>query len=113
MILQLLSTFEHSDWNLAYVRETIDFMEVMDKMIERFNKVEGQTFARTALKMASVKAHIQEQMDADAVGPRPGSLSGEDADMGRTWEPYDFLDESWLADVLGPIDPHFNNSGIL
>jgi hypothetical protein len=106
MTLQLLSTFEHPDWNLAYVRETICFMEVMDKLIERFIKVEGQTFARTAAKMASVKAQIQ-----NAMGQGPGTLSGEDADMGRTWEPVDFLDESRLADILGQMDSPFNNSG--
>ena len=103
-VLQLLSNFDHPDWNLAYVRETIDFMAVLDSMIERFNKVEGRIFAHTATKMASIKAHIQEKMAVDGVGPRPGSLSGEDADMGRTWEPVDFLDETWLRDVLGPIE---------
>lgn len=112
MILQILSTFEHPDWNVAYVRETIDFMEVMDKMIERFNKVEGQAFARTASKLASIKAHIQERMATDVIGPRPGSLTGEDADMDRTWEPINFLDESLLADVLGPLDLQFTNSCI-
>lgn len=107
MILQLLSTFEHPDWNLVYVRETIDFMEVMDKLVERFDKVEGQIFARTSAKMASMKAHIQA-----AMGGGPG-LSGDDADMARLWEPADFLDETWLTDVLGPMEYSLNNSGIL
>jgi hypothetical protein len=105
IVLQLLSSFDHPDWNLAYVRETIDFITVLDYLIERFNKAEGQIFARSAAKLATIKAHIQEKMSFEAVRPGPDSLSGEDADMGKTWEPVDFLDETWLRDILGPLDP--------
>ena len=108
LILQMLSTFEHPDWNLAYVRNTIDFMEVMDKMIDKFRRVEGQVFVRTVSKLVAVKAHIQEQLAVIRSGSR--SPSGEDADMGRTWQPVDFLDESWFTDILGPLDPQFTNS---
>jgi hypothetical protein len=106
MILQLLSTFDHPDWNLNYVRDTIDFMEVMDKIIARFHKVEGEIFERTAAKMASIKAHIQGQMSApvakDGAGG-PDLLNGQDLEMGN-WEPFDFTDESWFVDMLAPLD---------
>ena len=112
IVLQLLSNFEHPDWNLVYARETIDFMEVMDKMIGMFSKLDGWIFAHTTAKLARIKAHIQEKWAVDVVGPGPVSLSGEDADMGRTWEPVDFLDEFWIRDVFGSTDSQLNSSGI-
>lgn len=105
IILQLLSSFEHPDWNLAYVRETIDFLGVLDSLILRFNRIEDFFFARAAAKLARVKAHIQEKWACSNANGSPGSpTSGEDADFGRTWDPVVFLDESWLGDFLGPME---------
>ena len=102
LVLQSLSMFEHPDWDLASVRREIDFMTVLDKFIERINKVEGQIYGRAAAKMASFKARLEEKMAADAA--RRNSLIGGNAILGSTWEPVDFLDEAWFGDFPGPMD---------
>lgn len=103
LVLQSLSNFDHPDWNLVSVRQEIDFVTVLDNLIERINQVEGQIFARAATKMAGFKAYIQEKMAADAEASRLDSLSGDNALLGRTWEPVDFLDEAWFGDLSGPM----------
>jgi hypothetical protein len=103
-VLQSLSAFDHPDWNLASARQEIDFLEVLDKLIERFSKAEGQNFARTATKLAKIKAHIQPQMVVDAGGSRLEARSGEDTNIGKTWAPIDFFDDQWLGDVWEPME---------
>jgi hypothetical protein len=110
IVLQMLSNFEHPDWNRVYVRETIDFMEIMDKLIEMFQKMDGWIWDHATVKLTRIKAHIQEKWAVEAAGPRTASLSGEDADMGRTWEPVDFLDEFWATDVFASIASQLNDS---
>ena len=100
-VLQSLSTFDHPDWDLASVRQEIDFVKVLGQVIERGNKVEGQIFIKATTRMAMVKAYFQEQMAVAGGGSRLDELVGQDADMGQTWEPLDFLDEQFFGDLLG------------
>ncbi|KAG0651879.1 hypothetical protein D0Z07_0829 [Hyphodiscus hymeniophilus] len=101
VVLQALSTFDHPDWHLPSIRQEIDFMDVLEKLIERINKTENQIFAKAAIKMTSIKTHIQEQLAVEARNSRHDSLTGQDADFGRPWEPIDFLDNDFFGDIMG------------
>jgi hypothetical protein len=114
--LQLLSNFDHPDWNLAYVRETIDFFHILDRLLECFRMLkqavgglEGEMFERSAMKMRAVQEYIQARMSTDGTNGSAGLPSASenlhDADLGLD----DFLNEAWLDDVWGPWDSATNS----
>jgi hypothetical protein len=108
IILQALSDFNHPDWNLESVRETLDFRDVLDRIIERFEKVESEpgcegttAFSRTAKRIRS----IQKILKTKAVDlSKDRGLEAQDVrdpEILNTADFTDLFDEAWLRDILG------------
>lgn len=117
IILQSLSVFNHQEWNLDYVQQTLDFNEVVDRMIANFQNVATQpgfedvvVFTRIAAKMDSlIKHHYSTSKGggpAKADGVEEGDQPGPE--ITHSGDFMDFLDEAWLRDVFGPWDYESN-----
>jgi hypothetical protein len=114
IILQLLSNFEHRDWNLDHVRESIVFVDVLDKLIERLIAIRPEQtdyFSRTARKLEIMKAFCEGKMstfeqaiqavhDPEWVRPDPAV---EDDMM-------DLIDDEWMGDLFGNWDIQFGQN---
>jgi hypothetical protein len=116
-ILQLLSTFEHPDWNLTWVKETISFTGVLGQIGEQFIQAkqglgldlhtsEGDDiFSMTGNKLVWMKAYFEgkyrsAEFDA-AMATNEDGLN--DTTYGEDF--MDFLDnDPWMRDILGPYD---------
>jgi len=110
--LQLLSIFNHPDWNLELVRQTLDFRGVLDRLVGKMESVELEIgdarydfFSRTAKRMISVRKYCDEKMAATASGPgdKDETLAVQETDMSGMEEFTDF-DDGWLRDLLVPWD---------
>ena len=111
IILQKLSVLEHPDWSLAYVRESVNFMDVLDILAERLAQVrsaicfdqeisdEIDMFSRAATKISCVKSFCEGKMPFEASGHDPQNW---DPEVLRTVQSMDFVDELWLKDIMGP-----------
>ncbi|KAH8805653.1 hypothetical protein F5884DRAFT_755216 [Xylogone sp. PMI_703] len=108
-----LSNFHHPDWDLAYVRETLDFFGVLDKFIELFDFCrkqydadESNLFHLNWKKARAVKAYCESKMLSI---PRPEPTDENDGDLTMASSMnFDFLSEPWLLDGWGPLDYHIN-----
>jgi hypothetical protein len=118
--LHMLSSFDHPDWNLVYVRETIDFKTVLGRLteqLERVNTLVGYEkfymFSRTAKRMNCIKVYVEGKM----AGP-PQGAAGPEPDQMPDFEPVpgtedlpdfsQFLDDTWMRDIMEPSDYQFN-----
>jgi hypothetical protein len=106
--LQLLSTFDHPDWSLVYVRETLDFLGVLDRLIEQLSKAQSEfhsgespVLARTAQKIRRIKAYCEGKMIVQSAGVQSELWTVQNPEMAGTAGPINFLDESSLRDILG------------
>ena len=113
-ILHLLSSFNHPDWNLAYVRETIDFITVLGRLIEHLDSVNTlvgygkiDMFSPVAKRMNCIKLYVEGKMTGHSegnVGSEPGQIPdfepvpGEE-DMADFFQ---FLDDTWNRDLMEP-----------
>ncbi|RFU29964.1 hypothetical protein B7463_g6352, partial [Scytalidium lignicola] len=112
--LERLSNFQHPDWDLAYVRETLDFFGVLDKLIEvfdfgrkQFGMDDSSLFQHSWKKAQAVKAYCESRMvevsrsSADRRLEPTGEL---DPDLTMGGSTFDSLNESWLRDAWGQLD---------
>ena len=108
-----LSTFEHEGWNLATVRETINYNFVLDQLIENlehlvtlagFEKLE--VFSCAAKFMKCVKAYVETKIAASlqlAAGKESdqvleiGAVAAGADDMTDFFQ---FLDDAWMTDNM-------------
>ena len=120
-ILHMLSNFDHPDWNLAYVQETIDYTVVFGRLIENLEKLTTLSgyekldiFSRSAKWMKIVKGYVEAKMaglqttgfqegdqmlDFGAI-PIPGTEDLTDF--------FQFLDDAWMTDGMGTLDFQVN-----
>lgn len=112
--LLALSTYENADWNLALVRESVDFIAVMDQTIKRLESVSslpgnGKTdmFSRTATAMDRVKIFLDEKIFKQARTAPQNADQTEGFDLPNRSEDlsqfFDFLDDTLMGDIMGPI----------
>ena len=108
--LQQLSVFEDPEWDLNYVRDTLDFLWVLDELYARFEKAaaelnfdEEHVFPRTAKKMRLARAYCQERMAAPMSRTERGNSDYEDLPL---------LDDLWFQDVFGMLECQPNATGI-
>ncbi|KAG4443063.1 hypothetical protein IFR05_001459 [Cadophora sp. M221] len=116
-ILQMLSTFDHPDWNLAWLRESINLPELLGKLSVRL--LEAKTvldldpsteerldmFSQTAKKMSWIKMFVEK-----AIPGVPAQEGGSRAADIPLTEMFDFngsdfmgyMDDAWMKDILGP-----------
>jgi hypothetical protein len=106
--LQRLSVFDDPDWSLVYVRDTLDFIWVLDQCAGKVTKAaaelnldEDHGLNRTAKKISIVSAFCRERMAAHSAGLQRGSLDYADPN---------FLDDTWFQDVLELFDYEPNNN---
>jgi hypothetical protein len=104
--LQQLTTYDDPDWSLVYVRNTLDFIWVLDRFIERIEQAatdldfdENHVFRRTAKKMAMAKAYCEDRMAAHSAGSQSGPLEYTDPNL---------FDDMWFRDVCGVFDYQYD-----
>jgi hypothetical protein len=111
IILQLLCTFEHPEWNLTRVREVMDFNKLIDRLTACFNKVQTEPgcedmdlFGRMAKKLGYMRDYVEARSAdqyRDQVPEPRGNQAPQNTNAG---EFTDFLDDAWLKDIFGPWD---------
>jgi hypothetical protein len=115
-ILHTLCSFEHPDWNLASVRQTIDYNVIFGRLIENLDKLitlpgfdKLDVFSRSAKWMKRIRDFIQTNMATfpsatleHESGQMPdfGAMPGGD-DLTNFFQ---FLDDAWMTDIMVPLD---------
>lgn len=111
-VLQLLSTFDHPDWNLEWARATISFTDVLGKLAAHFGQAKvvlrldphisaaEDIFSRSAGKMTWMKSFFENE--GSSAGPRPiASCSNPNNLPGLPLaNDMDFMDDEWMHDIL-------------
>jgi hypothetical protein len=115
-ILHFLSEFESPGWSLDYVRETIDFVTVLNQVSERLdsvNKLVGyenfDTFSPTAERLKRIKLYVEGKLDSELASSKDPELNTplDSGMIPRTDELstfFQYLDDNWIGDMLGPPD---------
>jgi hypothetical protein len=99
--LYQVSVFDDPDWSLAYVRETLDFIWVLDRLIERLDIVAvncdpSHIFARASMKMSKARARCAKKM---ATQPQSGGPEYRDPNL---------FDDVWFRDMFEFADYQFD-----
>jgi hypothetical protein len=121
-ILHTLSSLQRPDWNLASVREAIDYNVVFGRLIGNlehlitlpgFEKLD--VFSRSARWMKCVNVYVETKMaalphvavgnDADQVTDFGGMSGTEDLT-----DFFQFLDDAWMSDIMAPPDYQANTT---
>ena len=119
VVMHRLSTFESKEWDLGYVRETVNFGRILDRLISWFGKVltaeeleqsnldVESIFARTVRKLRLLKTWHDQKM---ALGSLTAGASSTvlDGDVAMNGASVDFFNEAWLEQMLGPWDYQYN-----
>ena len=118
VVLHKLSTFESPDWDLDYVRQTVDFGNILDNLIRRFNEIqmtqgaeqgkqEGRDiFFRISRKLGRIKAWHEEKTTLRSSRRETTSAVPDGAPVMNG--DLEFFNEAWLEDILGPWDYQSN-----
>ncbi|KAF4631881.1 hypothetical protein G7Y89_g6243 [Cudoniella acicularis] len=105
-ILQLLSTFEHPDWDLTWVKETIDFTELLGKLAGRFNQgkeVLGMdAYTTDRVDIYSHIGRIFAWMKTYFEGQPGHNHNNFDLSNAGGFVDFDFLNDVWMGDTFGP-----------
>lgn len=115
-VLQMLSTFDHPEWNLAWMRESLSFSEVLQHLVDRLSKVkealnfdpdttEGlDMFSQSAKRLAWIKTFIDtgtigraQPHDTRDPDPAPSDM----LDLPSGGEFMEYMDDAWMRDLLG------------
>jgi hypothetical protein len=119
--LQLLSSFEHPDWDLALVPEAIDFFSYLKAMMEKFSQVKDTLgydlhtaesldfFSRSGKTVALVESFFEGKVPAHECG---NACEQDHRNMETpnysNFQPgaefMDFMDDVWMRDALGPTE---------
>jgi hypothetical protein len=115
-----LSTFESPDWNLDFVRQTVNFRSILDELIGWFERVkiaEGveqsspvnaeDFFSRAMGKLSRVKAWHEQKTGSNSLGPEM-STTTLNPDVAMNGTSMDFLNDAWLEEMLGPWECQFS-----
>lgn len=111
IVQQLLSTFNHPEWNLIYVREILSFSGLLDRLKENFEKVQNEAgcpdmtiFSSIATKLQFMKDYLEGKLTEDYRSTGLEPRDNRELDMANTGDFMDFLDEAWMKDIFGPWD---------
>lgn len=120
VFLHKLSTFESTDWSVEYVRETIDFGEILDKLIGWFENSKSverlgasytgdaqDTSSRSVRKLCRIKAWHEQKIASSSLGPEV-STTMPTADGTVDGSCMDFLNDAWVEELLGSWDSQYN-----
>ncbi len=114
-VLQMLSTFEHPDWNLAWLRDSISLSDVLGKLAGTLSSVKAtlnfdpktsariDMFSQSSKKMSWIKSFIEKGIIEQGSESRvPEASVGDMFDLPSGGEFMDFMDDAWMRDLLGP-----------
>ncbi len=119
--LHKLSTFESPDWNLDYVRGTVNLGSILDQLIRWFDDVkahdgfetgdleEHDVAWRTARKLQRIKQCHEHKVALNSIGIVPeASTPVLHAHIAIEDESLSFFNEDWLQEFLTPWDYPFD-----
>lgn len=115
-ILHILSEFDSPGWSLDYVRETTDFVTVLNQVSERLDSVDKlvgyenlDTFSPTTKRLNRIKQYVEGKLDSELASnkdPDP-NIPLDSGMIPRTDELsnfFQYLDDNWMGDMLEPPD---------
>ena len=119
--LQLLSTFEHPDWDLALVPEAIDFFSFLKTMMDKFSRVKATLgydlyttealdfWSQSAKTIAKVESFFEGKIAEHECGnPCEQDHRSMETPNFSNFPPgaefMDFMDDIWMRDALGPTE---------
>jgi len=119
VVLHKLSTFECKDWDLSYVRETLDFGRTLDELIGWFERVVAaeelergslaadDIFSRTVMKLGRIRTRYQQNraLSSSTIGT---SSNMPDINLALAGASMETFNEAWLEQLLGPWDFQYN-----
>ena len=121
VMVHKLSAFESKDWDLYYVRETLNFGSILERLIDWFSKVaaaEGtercdgrevdDIFIRTGRKLGRIKAWHDQRVVSSSLTSTGASSTMLDADVAMDGISMDFFNEEWLEQMMGPSSYPYN-----
>ena len=118
-ILQMLSTFNHPDWDLTWLRETISFPDLLGKLSSIFSEVKAalnldpdtterlDMFSQSARKMGWIKMFVEKGTSGVADRDRESRASAAPPVAGEIYDLtggdfMGYMDDAWMQDILGP-----------
>jgi hypothetical protein len=111
-LLQRLSAFEDPTWDLHYVSEKLNFLNILDQVCNRVEEAMGYGgaepstsnditfFARTSAKLRKLHALYEAQMaSANSAPERMSNLdTGDIMNLGNM---AGFWEQDWMSDIIG------------
>ncbi|KAH7410579.1 hypothetical protein BKA64DRAFT_357833 [Cadophora sp. MPI-SDFR-AT-0126] len=117
-VVQMLSTFDHPDWDLAWLRQTISFPELLGKLSSTFSEVKAaltldpntterlDMFSQSARKLGWIKMFVEKAISGVPVhsetsrGAEIPFTAGEMYDLNGS-DFMGYVDDAWMKDMLG------------
>jgi hypothetical protein len=115
-VLQLVSTFEHPDWDLSWVRTKMSFTGTIGMLAERMEEAKAtlgydrhtseriDLFSEGAKRLTWVKACFEGKITAPSQDLRDTQESTDFRDIDSTLLGDPVMDDLWLRDIFGPWD---------
>lgn len=114
MLLHRLSTFEDPAWDRTVVRETVDILVVLERLVDSFRVLQGMCVESTEAelfgKMAKVFEWVRNMSKSKLVGAEEGdkgcgnervaTVGEEFPDVGMP-DLMGGVDDAWLNEMLG------------
>lgn len=117
-ILHTLFSFEHPDWDLASVRQSIDYNVIFGRLIGNLDKLitlEGfeklDVFSRSAKWMKCIGEYVETKMAAlppAAVGHEANQMPDFGTGADDLTDFFQFLDDAWMTDMMVPPESHIS-----
>jgi hypothetical protein len=111
-VLQLITTFEHPDWNLKWARSTISFTDILGRLSDKYAQVKAilgldphtpigeDIFSHSARRTAWMKSFFEN----GGINPRlqDDQQYGSSANIGdlSLGNGIDLMDDEWLRDLM-------------
>ena len=110
-----MSIYENEEWNLTLVRESVNFIAIVDQAIDRLESVESlpeyekiDMFSRTATAMNRVKSFLDDKIFKQAETAAPDAGQADAVDPSTRPEDlsqfFDFFDDPLMGDFVEPMD---------
>ena len=114
-VLQLLTTFDHPDWNLEWARSVISLTDILDQLSEKYSQAKTtlgldphtsdpvDIFSHSARRIAWMKSYFENGGN----NPRLQDNNAQDRNSTDMADPslenfndIDLMDDEWLRDLM-------------
>ncbi|KAH7346194.1 hypothetical protein BKA65DRAFT_272691 [Rhexocercosporidium sp. MPI-PUGE-AT-0058] len=116
-ILQMLSTFDHPDWNIAWLRELISLPKVLGKLSTILFEAKAaldldpstterlDIFSQSAKKMSWIKMFVEKAIPG--MSSQEGESRASEVPINEMFdlnggEFMGYMDDAWMKDIIGP-----------